>query len=90
MTEHVVISSSIQKSVNEIDRLVQEIGLESPEIGNKALHEAVQQRVTNSVVVTKQRIKKSKALLPYRCISTETRHPQHYFVVQKIEERPTI
>lgn len=64
MTEHVVISSSIQKSVNEIDRLVQEIGLESPEIGNKALHEAVQQRVTNSVVVTKQRIKRVRRSCP--------------------------
>jgi len=75
------------QTVDEIDRLVQELWLESPGIGNKALLLQVQQQVPST---TRQRIKKAKALLPYHFTSSAQHHPQHDFVVQKLQERQSL
>lgn len=86
-----VKNNNTAPKVDKIDRLVQEIWLESPGIGNKALREEVQQRLPPSTtVVTKQRIKKAKALLPYQYSDTVIRHPQHDFIVKKLQERTSL
>lgn len=82
-------TGDINLELDDIDRLVQEIWLESPGIGNKALREQVQQRLPPTTTVTIKRIKKSKALLPYRCISP-TKHENHDFIERKLQERQSL
>ena len=85
--------------VDEVHRLVQEIWLECPGLGIRDLHQKVQERLSSSPpetrLISKQRIRTAKALLPYRFCNggnddNTGRHERHEFIVQKIQERQSL
>eukprot|EP00977_Amphora_coffeiformis_P027666 scaffold34630_cov185-Amphora_coffeaeformis.AAC.12 len=88
--------------IDEVNRLVQELWLESPGLGIRQLHQQVQERLSSKEEssVSKQRIKTAKALLPYRFCNddndggdggdTKRQHERHDFIVQKIQERQSL
>ena len=73
--------------VDEVNRLIQELWIDSPGLGISHLQQRVQERLSKSV--SKQRIKTAKALLPYRFCGDE-KHERHEFIVQKIQERQSL